>query len=277
MATELGRTSPLGTAAAPARNERRDAWWVQPVITFGVLTAFVAYATFRVFENRHYIADNGTFHYATPFGNPDFTGFVPGVLVAIPIVGQFLAYPGVLILPFVAGFRFTCYYYRKAYYRSFVARPAGCAVPAWKGPGYKGERGILVIQNLHRYFLYAALLVLLFNYWDAFRSIVTPHGLNFGLGSAIMLGNVVLLSAYTLGCHSFRHLAGGRLDCYSCDLASQQRYGIWSKVTVLNGRHMMWAWISLFWVAFTDFYVRTAAAELVARPGLTHWFGMVPV
>ena len=248
------------TPTEPA-TRRQDAWWVQPLVTFLVLTSFVVYATYRVFENAHYIADNGAYHYATPFGNPDLTGFVPGLLVAIPVLGQFLLYPGVLILPFVAGFRFTCYYYRKAYYRSFALAPPGCAVEGTTRPGYNGERRLLVFQNLHRYFFYAAVVVIAFNIYDAVRSVLTPNGLYFGLGSAIMILNAVFLSAYTFGCHSFRHLVGGRLDCFSCDLGSQVRYSLWTKATKLNERHMLWAWVSLVWVAFTDFYIRWLASS----------------
>ncbi len=246
-------------------NAREDSWWVAPLLTFSVLTGFVAYATWRALENAHYLADDGTFHYATPFGNPDFTNFVPGFLTAIPLVGAFLGYPAILILPFVAGFRFTCYYYRKAYYRSFVLSPPGCAVKGTSGTNYKGEKGLLVIQNLHRYFWYAALIVLGFNYWDAFRSIYTPYGLQFGLGSGIMLVNVFLLSAYTLGCHSLRHLVGGRLDCFSCSTKERVQYSLWSRVTALNERHMLWAWLSLFWVAGTDFYIRWLASSGVVE------------
>ena len=248
-------------AATEPATRRQDAWWIQPTITVLVLTAFVVYATVRVFENAHYIADNGAYHYATPFGNPDLTGFVPGFLVAIPLFGPFLLYPGILILPFVAGFRFTCYYYRKAYYRSFALQPPGCAVTGTTTPNYQGERRLLVFQNLHRYFFYAALVVLGFNVYDAARSIFTPNGWYFGLGVLIMLGNVAFLGAYTLGCHSFRHLVGGRLDCFSCGPGAQFRYNLWTKATMLNERHMMWAWISLVWVAFTDFYIRYLAAH----------------
>jgi hypothetical protein len=240
-------------------NARRDAWWAQPILTVLVLTGFVAYATFRVFENQLYIADNGNYHYATPFGNPDLTAFVPPFLISIPVVGQFLAYPAVLILPFVAGFRFTCYYYRKAYYRGFAATPPACAVPGTTGKKYKGEAGLFVFQNLHRYFLYAALVILAFNFYDMARSIITPHGLYFGLGSLVMIVNVALLSAYTLGCHSLRHLVGGRLDCFTCDPFRKAQYSVWGRVTMLNQRHMLWAWLSLAWVAFTDFYIRTVS------------------
>lgn len=248
---------------------RRDAWWLEPALIVTVLGGFVVYATLRVLENAFYVADNGFYHYATPFGNPDLTFLVPGILVAIPIFGQFLTYPAAVLLPIPAGFRFTCYYYRRSYYRGFAGQPPGCAVEGTTGKGYRGERRLLSFQNLHRYFLYLALIVLVFNWEDAIKSIFTPNGMYFGLGSAIMLGNAVLLSGYTLGCHSFRHLVGGRLDCYSCDAASSIRYGLWSKVTVLNGRHMAWAWVSLLWVAFTDLYIR-----YVASSGVTTVFGV---
>ncbi|MCA1818477.1 MAG: hypothetical protein LC620_00230, partial [Halobacteriales archaeon] len=192
-----------------------------------------------------------------------------------PGIGAFavamLNNPAFLILPIPAGFRFTCYYYRKAYYRSFAARPAACGVEAVKGKRYRGEKRLLILQNVHRYFLYLAILVTAFLAYDAVRGIWTPHGLYFGLGNAIMVLNVVLLSAYTFGCHSFRHLVGGSLDCYSCDAVSQTRHSIWKRVTMLNQRHMLWAMASLFSVALTDIYIRW-----VGTSGATHILG-VPV
>lgn len=261
---------PRGLAMA-ARN---DGWIAQPIVTFLVLTGFVAYATWRVLENQYYVAEDAAagFHLATPFGNPDLTMFVPGFLKAIPVVGMFLGYPAVLILPFVAGFRFTCYYYRKAYYRSFIASPPACSIPGTTSRNYKGEKGILAVQNIHRYFFYAALVVLAFNYWDMGRSYYTPFdSFHFGLGNVIMTLNVLFLSAYTLGCHSFRHLVGGKLDCFSCSATTRAQYGLWSRVTMLNNHHMMWAWISLFWVAGTDYFIRWAA-----QSGATHVMG-VPI
>jgi hypothetical protein len=57
-----------------------------------------------------------------------------------------------------AGFRLTCYYYRRAYYRSWWLSPPACAVA---GPRrrYTGEtRFPLLGQNVHRYFFYVALV-----------------------------------------------------------------------------------------------------------------------
>src|SRR5437764_891802 len=36
-------------------------------------------------------------------------------------------------------------------------------------------------------------------------------------------------------------------------------YRAYACVTCLNRRHMLWAWLSLFWVGFTDLYVRLCA------------------
>ncbi|MEA3166790.1 MAG: hypothetical protein QOJ26_1664 [Thermoplasmata archaeon] len=270
-------TSFLGT-------QRRDLWWIEPAVYVAILGGFVAYATFRVFEGndlatRFFEVDNGHYHYLSPFGTPDLTFLVPAFLrdavAQLPFVGTLgvalLTNPAFLVLPLPAGFRFTCYYYRKAYYRSFVARPAACGVEATKGKKYRGEKGLMVIQNVHRYFLYLAILVTAFLAYDAVRGIWTPHGLYFGLGNAIMVLNVGLLMGYTFGCHSFRHLVGGKLDCYSCDAISQTRYTWWQYVTKLNQNHMWWAMASLFSVALTDVYIRW-----VGQSGMTHILG-VPV
>ena len=271
-------TSFLGT-------QRRDLWWVEPAIVFAILTGFVAYATFRIFEgnvvaHRYFEVDNGDYHYLSPFGTPDLTFLVPGFVKdladQLPVVGTLgvalLSNPAFLILPVPAGFRFTCYYYRKSYYRAFASRPAACGVEALKGKKYKGERGLMVFQDIHRYFLYLAILVTFFLAYDAIRGIWTPHGLYFGLGNVIMVVNVVLLCAFTFGCNSFRHLTGGSLDCYSCDAIGQTRYTVWQSVTRLNQRHMLWAMASLFSVALTDVYIRW-----VGQSGATHLFGLVPV
>jgi len=68
------------------------------------------------------------------------------------------ALAALLILIFPLGFRFTCYYYRRSYYRAFWWSPPACAVSDAHGK-YSGEtRFPLVMQNLHRYFFYAGLV-----------------------------------------------------------------------------------------------------------------------
>ena len=160
-----------------------------------------------------------------------------------------------------AGFRLTCYYYRGAYYKAFFMNPMSCAVgePLHK---YRGENAWpLIIQNSHRYFMYLALcfipilaLDVYEGMWFTDASGVEHFGI--GVGTLILAINVVLLTGYTLGCHSLRSLVGGNRDTFS---NSPLRFKCWSCVTRFNERHMNFAWFSLFWVSFSDFYVRMCA------------------
>ena len=99
--------------------------------------------------------------------------------------------------------------------------------------------------------------------YDAIKSLFWDDGFHLGLGTLILTANVLLLSLYTFSCHSFRHLIGGRINCYSCSLASRTRYGIWKQVSFLNSRHSLYAWMSLFSVMIADFYVRSVASGAI--------------
>ena len=89
-------------------------------------------------------------------------------------------------LVFVLGFRLTCYYYRKAYYRAFWRSPVACAVRE-PHASYSGEtRFPLLGQNLHRYFWYAAVLVAILLSYDVTQAFRGPDGnFGFGIGSLI--------------------------------------------------------------------------------------------
>lgn len=257
------------------KTSRRDAWWAQPLATFLVLSLFIVYATWAAFQNRNYWFGN----YLSPFYSPEVFGASPHALFG-PKPEWWPAWlpfsPALIILPFPALFRFTCYYYRGAYYKAFWADPPACAVSEPRS-GYTGENGFpLIMQNVHRYFLYAALIFLLFLLHDAWKSFwfwdtqatgYAPTGLGpmpnvpthfgIGVGSLVLTLNVVLLSLYTLSCHSLRHLIGGRRNCLSKRPISLACY---SCVSGLNKRHMLFAWCSLFGVMFADLYVRMCAS-----------------
>jgi hypothetical protein len=114
------------------------------------------------------------------------------------------------------------------------------------------------VQNIHRYFLYLALvfiLVLAHDAWKAmwFSDASGSKHFGIGVGTIVLTLNVVLLGGYTFGCHSMRHLIGGFLDEISKAPLCAKGY---SCASCLNRRHMLWAWMSLFWVGFTDLYVR---------------------
>ena len=167
--------------------------------------------------------------------------------------------PAIFILIFPLSFRMTCYYYRKFYYRSFFLSPPGCAVEGLVQKNYKGETGLLIIQNLHRYTLYIAVLYIVILYYDGIHGLFRNGKLGIGVGSVILLINPTLLAFYAFGCHAFRHLIGAKEDCFSCTAAIEKNkvsYSTWKKISWLNSKHMLWAWLSMIWVGFTDFYIR---------------------
>jgi hypothetical protein len=161
-----------------------------------------------------------------------------------------------LILWAPGGFRFTCYYYRGAYYKAFWADPPSCTVGEPR-KSYWGERSFpLIIQNIHRYFLYLALIFIVILAFDAYRAMWFDGHFGIGVGTLVMIVNPILLGSYTLGCHSLRHLIGGRLDEMS---KKPLRKSCYDCVSTLNRKHMLYAWMSLFWVGFTDVYIRLCA------------------
>ena len=239
---------------------RRDAWWVQPLVVFIILASFVVYATWAAFQNAYYEYGN----YLSPFYSPVLFGDSPHAWFG-PKPGWWPGWlpfsPALLILPFPALFRFTCYYYRGAYYKAFWADPLSCAVGEPRN-NYRGESYLpLILQNVHRYFLYVALIFLIVLSWDVYKAMWFTDAsgrstFGIGLGTLVLAMNVVLLAGYTLGCHSMRHIAGGYLDQLS---RHPVRKACYDGCSALNRLHQRWAWMSLFGVAFSDVYVRLCA------------------
>jgi len=249
---------------------RTDTWWLQPLVVLAALSAFIVYTTWAAFQGQHYFYHGGGAHYLSPFYSPLLfgeaheprwfgstqPGWWPGL---IPFS------PAFLILAGPAAMRFTCYYYRGAYYKSFWADPPACAVGEPRKT-YLGENSFpLIMQNIHRYVFYPAAAFVIVLTWDGLRSFwfeTDGGGLHFGIsvGSVILMLNAVFLGFYTFGCHCARHQIGGyynelskrplRAKCYSC-------------VSALNKRHMFWAWVSLVWVMLTDLYVRLLSMGVI--------------
>jgi hypothetical protein len=237
---------------------RTDRWWVQPLLTAVVLGAFIVYATWAALVNRDYYADP----YLSPFYSPCLAENCEETTWSL--VGDWWTLsPALLILPIPLGFRLTCYYYRKAYYRAFFWSPPACAVKDARAR-YSGEsRFPFILQNAHRYFFYLTLPFPFILLWDGLRAFDFPDGFGMGLGTLILLVNAALLGAYTLSCHSCRHLCGGNLDLFS---RSPRRHRVWGWVSRLNARHMPIAWTSLVGVAMTDLYVRLVATGTIDDP-----------
>jgi hypothetical protein len=246
-------------AAIAERTLRKDRWWLQPLLTVVALVLFIAYSTFRAFQNAHYFAEP----YISPFFSPCLTTACEGDTFPKLFTGPDWISPALYILIFPLGFRLTCYYYRKAYYRSFWLSPPACAV-AEPHARYTGEtRFPLIFQNVHRYFFYAGLVfntILTYDAVLAFRDEAGAWG-HMGLGTLVLLANAALLWLYSLSCHSCRHIVGGRLNNFS---RHPLRYRFWTVVSRLNGNHMKFAWASLVSVAFADFYVFLVATDTIS-------------
>ena len=255
---------PAGTAALGlGRTTRRDAWWLAPgvqAIVFSLCAGylFVSGILFTPLFNTPYQHQG----YLSPLFSPEIRpSWLPSWIS-----------PGLLILWIPLGFRATCYYYRKAYYRFYFADPPGCAVgEPTVHHRYRMETAFpFILQNLHRYFLYLAFFPLFFLWIDAAQSIFNSRGggIRIGLGVFVLFFNAALLSGYSLSCHSLRHLVGGRIDCFSCTRRRQARYGLWQRVTALNRHHMLWAWVSFISVTLADVYVRLLALGVIADPAI---------
>ncbi len=235
------------------QTRRKDAWWREPLLVFLGFAAFIVYSTWAALQGNYYTCCtyNGA-DYLSPFYSPLLATTAPSWW---PVFLPFSA--AMLILWAPGGFRLTCYYYRGAYYKAFWADPPSCTVGEPRKT-YWGERSFpLVLQNVHRYFLYLAIIFIFILLRDAWRALWFRQGgaQSFGiaLGTLVMIVNPILLGAYTFGCHSLRHLTGGRRDEIS---KSPVRKTCYDCVSSLNRRHMLFAWLSLFWVGFTDIYVR---------------------
>jgi len=249
-------------AQIPDKTQRLDRWWLYPLVTFVIFTAFVIYATWRAFVGSDYYSAP----YLSPFYSPCLTDeCVKGSSDFGTPFGWWSLSPALVILIFPLGFRMTCYYYRKAYYRAFWLSPPACAVAEPHG-GYTGEKRLpLIVNNLHRYFWYVAVLFACLLSYDTVLSFRNEHEEwgHMGLGTVVLAANSALIWLYTLSCHSCRHIVGGRLRHFS---KHPVRYRFWTFVSKLNVSHAGYAWASLFSIAIADLYIYLLATNAFDDP-----------
>jgi hypothetical protein len=246
--------------------ERRDAWWWEQVFTLVALGGFSVYAFWAVSQNAYFEAGP----YLSPFYSPNLAHMFPALAQWLPFSPAFL----VLWIPL--GFRGTCYFYRRTYYRAIFNSPPACAVDKPKGTpaNYTGERGFpFVLQNLHRYFLYFAIVLAAFQWVHVAHAFSYNGQLGFGLGTLIMLADAILLTLYVFSCHSVRHAIGGRLNTFTNGWLSKFRFKVWGLQTVFNQEHWFYAWASLFTVGLADVYIRLLAMGVLQDWNTWGWTG----
>lgn len=240
--------------------ERRDRWWLEPALVVVGFTAFVIYAIWAGTTTTGYFYDP----YLSPFFSPCITANCEHLTFGVPIIGKwFNLAPAMWIVGFPLVFRATCYFFRRTYYRSYFLAPASCAVPD-AAKRYSGESKFpFILQNVHRYTWYIAVVIFFILAYDAVISYHFAGGWGIGLGSLIMTAEAVLIGLYTFSCHSCRALCGGWRDSFH---GSPVWYRLWMAVSRLNVRHGTFFWVSLAFVVITDVYIRLLAAGVITDP-----------
>jgi hypothetical protein len=172
---------------------RKDAWWAQPSLMALGFVAFIVYSTWAAFQNAHYHFGP----YLSPFYSPEIFGASPHSWFGPKPLwwpGWLLFSPALLILWAPGGLRLTCYYYRGAYYKAIWADPPACTVGEPRKT-YLGERSFpLIVQNVHRYFLYLAVIFIFILAWDAIKATQFADGFGIGVftcASMILYGRPV--------------------------------------------------------------------------------------
>ncbi|HVC32340.1 MAG TPA: succinate dehydrogenase [Chloroflexota bacterium] len=238
-------------ATAPKPHAGGLPWWVEPAVVFVVLGVIGLYVLWAgVLGGTNYSYQN----YVSPFYSP-------------LILLKFWPFsPAILVMWIPAGLRLSCYYYRKEYYRAFFWDPPACAIGElkFKKHRYQGETVFpYILTNLHRFFLYGSIVVLIFLWRDTVVGFIFDGHFGIGLGSLFLLASVVALTFFTVSCHSFRHAVGGCVDCFAQVAGGKTRHGIWSRISQFNEHHGAWAWTSLFLVSAADLYVRLVAGGVI--------------
>ena len=247
------------------RTDRIDNWWAQPFWMGLALTAALIYTAWRLIlfpESIHYKLEGSTV--VSPIFSPNILEWSLFGLNEWEHPSWVNAAILVLWIPF--GFRGTCYYMRRVYYRTFFQSPTGCWVDEPdinKKIGYGGEKRLFIFNNLHRYFLYAAMIIIVIKWWDVTHTLHFDTGWGFSCGTFIMATEAFLLTMYVTSCHALRHLAGGSLDRWVSGI-SALRGRLFKRISVFNRSHGFWFWTSLGFVFLGDLWTIAVAEEYIS-------------
>lgn len=241
--TEMANGSISLQAPGYGITQRQDAWWVAPLVQGLAFLSLAAYATWAGLVGNYY----------------EFGPYLSPIYSPLIKASWWPLSPAILILWVPIGFRATCYYYRKMYYRSFFMHPPACSVQE-PHSSYKGETAFpFILQNVHRYLLYIGFIPLATMWYDVYLGMKFPDGYGLGVGTLVLLFNVAAISLYVFSCHAARHLLGGGVKCFANAVCGKQRFALWKVETKFNEHHMFYAWLSFFAVTIADIYVRLGA------------------
>ena len=226
------------------------------------LAAFGVYALVVAVQGDDYRTPSGGAHYLSPFYSPD----VRSLLGVDPPFS-----PAFLVLWAPLGLRATCYYYRKAYYRSYFLAPPACAVAGLERRRYRGEAGFpLVLQNAHRYFFYAATIVLGFLWYDALRAFLFESRRRARARRRPRHARPPRQRRPAVALHARLQLAPAPrrrparlLHLLPCRTNAAHALARGHRP---ERRHREWAWLSLASVGLADLYVRLAAMGVFDDP-----------
>ena len=251
--SDRNRIQTKARAAIEQVTLRTDPWWGYPLSIALFLTVMLVYSTWAGLQTSGYFAEP----YISPIFSPCLAANCEHATFRL-IGSWWMVSPALIVMLLPIGFRLTCYYYRKAYYRGMFFSPAACAVrEAPIALGKHGETKFpFILQNLHRYFFYLMIVNLAFLYYDTVKAFMFPDGFGIGVGSLIFVVMIATMTLYIASCHSCRHAVGGHTDLFS---RSPTRYRFWKLVSRLNLNHGPYALASLLWIPVTDLYVRLVA------------------
>ena len=251
----LGEGIKLPVINGLGRTNRIDKWWSQPFLMGFSLTLAMIYTFWRliIYDTGIYYEQDGSI-VMSPLFSPNILEWNIFGLSTWDHPSWVNAAILIIWIPF--GFRGTCYYMRRVYYRSFFVSPAACWVdePEINKKHSKGEKGVFILNNLHRYFLYAAMIIILIKWWDVTHTLTFNEGYGFSLGTFVMGIEAFLLTMYVTSCHALRHLAGGVLDRWTTGISKIRGY-LFGKLSIANRSHGFWFWISLAFVFIGDLWV----------------------
>lgn len=250
-------SKPAGTAPRGfGTTMRLDRWSLKPMAIGLGLTFFIVYATISAV---FLIPFFGVPYEANGYHSPFFS-----IAIGETVLPPWFS-PAILVLWVQVGFRATCYYFRGAYYKAFFFDPPACAVgePSVHRRYGMENRFPFILMNAHRFFLYLAFIPLAVMWLDLGLASWHEGSPRLGVGVLLLAADAVLTALYVFSCHSFRHLVGGGMDCYSCTANTRRRHGAWQRVSALNARHGTWGWASLFSIMIADMYIRLLALGVI--------------